>query len=245
MRHWLFMALGAVGAACATAGATAVVSPEPWQNPQAQVDEGPVLPPPPPIPDAEEDTSWATWTTFDVKTAVAPQALAAKASSMVGLNSVRLVAPHLPDDCAGMVRSVYEEHGVRLMGLAQRGDNAVTAMFRRALEHDAVHTHLPAPGDLVFFKETYDRNRDGKANDGLTHVAIVESVSDDGRVSYVHRSGLGIGRSRLSLAAPFDRTMNDFVRPASARIAAATSGELFVAFAAADKLLAKVESPAR
>jgi hypothetical protein len=71
---------------------------------------------------------------------------------------------------------------------------------------------LPSPGDLVFFKETWDRNRDGKMNDGLAHVGVVESIDTDGTVTFVHRSGSGMTRARLNLDAPLDGSRNDFLR---------------------------------
>ena len=41
-------------------------------------------------------------------------------------------------------------------------------------------------GDLVFFSNTYDRNRDGRMNDLFTHVGIVDRVEPDGTVVFLH-----------------------------------------------------------
>ena len=168
--------------------------------------------------------------------APAPNRLAARAASLVGLSTLHLAAPQLPDDCTGLVRAVYEDSGIELMGAGERGDNGVTAMYRLAFERSALHTHAPAPGDLVFFRETYDRNRDGKHNDGLTHVAVVESVDGAGTVTFVHRSGAGVTRAKLNLGSPLDKKRNDFLRPAKKGEPALLTGELFVTYASAARL---------
>jgi hypothetical protein len=92
---------------------------------------------------------------------------------------------------------------------------------------------VPRPGDLAFFRDTYDRNRNGKVDDGVTHVALVESVEGD-RVTLLHR-GRRVERIQMDLSQPSDRSRNDPVRARRQRDRPGTrylSGELFVAFAA-------------
>jgi hypothetical protein len=69
----------------------------------------------------------------------------------------------------------------------------------------------PHAGDLVFFHDTYDRNRDGKLGDRWTHVALVEAVDGD-QVWILHRGGQGILRLRMDLSRPHDEAANDPVR---------------------------------
>lgn len=164
-------------------------------------------------------------------------ALSARAASLVGV-PLKRVAPWLPDDCTGLARAVYEPAGVDLMTDGVPGDNGVTAIHRVARRVGALHRGTPAPGDLVFFRETYDRNRDGLRNDGLTHVAVVESVSADGVVVFVHRGAKGVERSRMKVSEPSSREGNDVLRVASKKEPAKLAGELFVDFAASSKLLA-------
>ena len=189
-----------------------------------------------PAPPTTED--WVGWPLGPrLEPMAAPHnRLAAKAGSLVGLSTLRVVVPHLPDDCTGLVRAVYEDSGIELMGAGVRGDNGVTAMYRLAFEKSALHTQAPAPGDLVFFRETYDRNRDGQHNDGLTHVGVVESVDALGTVTFVHRAGSGVTRAKVNPAAPLDKRRNDFLRPAKRGEPALLTGELFVTFASATKL---------
>ncbi|MFL5358182.1 CHAP domain-containing protein [Archangium sp.] len=165
--------------------------------------------------------------------------IVARAVRLVGVKQLGRVDRGVPDDCSGLVRLAYLEGGIDLVNHGfLNGENAVTAIYRRAETRGALHHHRPRPGDLVFFRETYDRNRDGKRNDGLTHIAVVESVERDGTVTFIHRGSKGIARSRLNLF--FPRThrigqdgpvLNDFLRAASQGQRAWLTGELLVGFA--------------
>jgi hypothetical protein len=190
---------------------------------------------PPPLLEPDEWVSWPV-AARPVEAAQPRSRLASKAASLVGLSTLRVVVPQLPDDCTGLVRAVYEDSGIELMGSGVRGDNGVTAIHRLAFERSALHTQSPSPGDLVFFRETYDRNRDGQHNDGLTHVGVVESVDAAGTVTFVHRSGSGVTRAKLNVAAPLDKKRNDYLRPAKKGEPALLTGELFVTYASAVRL---------
>ena len=61
---------------------------------------------------------------------------------------------------------------------------------------------LPLPGDVAFFHNTYDRNRNGKRDDLWSHVAIVESVDRHGTITLVHKGGKGIRRTMMNLKQP-------------------------------------------
>ena len=92
-------------------------------------------------------------------------------------------------------------------------------------------------GDLVFFHNTYDRNRDGRLNDSLTHVGVVEEVKTDGTVTYVHHAGARILRFRMNLDQPnavrdpkTGRRLNHPLRRASGSQPSMTSGQLFAGY---------------
>jgi hypothetical protein len=165
-----------------------------------------------------------------------------RAQKLVGLASLKKATKKVPDDCSGLVRLAYESAGVELMRDGRPGDNAVTTVHRWALRAGAIHQRTPVAGDLVFFRETYDRNRDGRRNDGLTHIGIVEAVADDGTITFIHRGMSGVARSRLNRAHPEQRldgsgqVLNDFIRARSKKSRAYLAGELFVGFASFDDL---------
>jgi len=165
--------------------------------------------------------------------------IAARASGLVGVSSLRKVDHTVPDDCTGVVRLAYESVGIELMtGLGRAGDNGVSHIYQRARRVGAVHKGRPQPGDLVFFRETYDRDRDGRRDDGLTHVAVVERVEADGSITFVHRGSKGVARGRMDLRHPkvhrargSGAVVNDYLRRASRGSRAYLTGELFAGFA--------------
>ena len=159
-----------------------------------------------------------------------------------GLVGASLTPYSVPDDCSGLVRLVYQSVGIELLSRGSHpGENATSAIYRRARETGALHHHTPQPGDIVFFRETYDRNHDGLRNDGLTHVGVIESVESDGTVVFVHRGSRGVGRSRMNLRAPglhaaHGHVLNDYLRRAEGEERARLTGELFAGYASASRL---------
>jgi hypothetical protein len=127
---------------------------------------------------------------------------------------------------------------VSLRSAAARGDNGVTAFYRYARAKGRVYTRgTPRPGDLVFFRETYDRNRDGRRNDGLTHVALVDKVEPNGTVVVIHRVKRGVVRYRMNLARPdlkkdprTGAVLNDMLRAPGAGKTPVLTGQLFAAY---------------
>ncbi len=166
--------------------------------------------------------------------------VAARASGLVGRS---LANQAVTDDCSGLVRLAYQAVGVELLtqGSLRPGENAASAMYRRAQRTGALHRKTPRPGDIVFFHETYDRNRDGLRNDGVTHVGVIESVAKDGTVVFVHRGGQGVARARMNLRQSQHKSakghlLNDYLRRAEQGERARLTGELFVGYGSAQRL---------
>jgi hypothetical protein len=178
--------------------------------------------------------------------------IAAKARQLVGVHSLHTVDPSVPDDCTGLVRLAYEGAGIELMdGGGVHGDNGVMILYRRARSLGALRQGRPKPGDIVFFRETYDRNRDGRRNDGLTHVGIVERVDASGAVTIVHRGSKGVARTHMNLKRPTihrekrGEVVNDYLRSSSGEQRAYLTGELFAGFAAPEPWMRARRSPPR
>lgn len=168
----------------------------------------------------------------------ARQDAVAEAQRLVGKKRIEVNGRRFGDDCTGLVRAVFEPLGVDLLSRAEAGDNGVTAMWRFAARHGRVfHGGRPLPGDLVFFKDTYDLNRDGRLDDGLTHVGLVEDVEADGTVVVIHRVARGVVRYRMNLAAPTQarsadgRKLNDWLRTEAPGAKPRLTGELFAGYA--------------
>lgn len=100
------------------------------------------------------------------------------------------------DDCSGFVEGVMTASGVPVYG-------SVKDLWERAEAMGATH-HDPIPhiGDLVFFDNTWDRNKNGREDDPKTHIAIVLDVDPDGTVWMAHR-GSRHAVIRMNLLDPF------------------------------------------
>jgi hypothetical protein len=166
---------------------------------------------------------------------------ATRASLWVGLPSLRRVSHSVNDDCSGLANLAYRRQGLSLMPEhTLPGENGVAAIYRKARSLGSLHS-TPRAGDLVFFRETYDRNRDGRRNDGLTHIGVVERVERDGTVTFVHRAGGGVKRSKLHLHQPAlrrdakGRVLNDYLRRTEKSTHPRLAGELLAGFATVDQ----------
>jgi peptidoglycan DL-endopeptidase CwlO len=162
----------------------------------------------------------------------------AAARELVGSPQVKLAGRSWPDDCTGLVQAVYAKAGLSFRGARVAGDNGVTALYRYARTHGRVYIRgQPRPGDLVFFRETYDQNRDGRRNDGLTHVGLVDGIEEDGTVVIIHRVKRGVVRYRMNLAKPNLRrdprtgeVLNDLLRAPGVGKVPVLTGQLFAAY---------------
>jgi hypothetical protein len=160
------------------------------------------------------------------------------ARALIGQPRIQVGKKRYPSDCTGLVRAVFDEVGIDLFSNARRGENGVKAIYRFAEAHGRIYTGGRAvAGDLVFFHDTYDRNRDGRRNDRLTHVALVERVEDDRTVWIIHRVRRGVVRYRMNLDQPdlrFDksgRVLNDYLRVAAPGHRDVLTAQLFTAYA--------------
>lgn len=146
-------------------------------------------------------------------------------------------------DCSGLVMAAYSAAGIPLDAYlsvdSRKGESLVAQLFHGLVQRGMVHTHkVPEVGDIVFFDNTFDRNRDGRANDPLTHVGIVESVKADGTVIVIHHARGGALRTRLNLFHPERRrdpktgqALNHYLRFADGKKKKRLAGELFAGFA--------------
>ncbi len=123
------------------------------------------------------------------------------ADGLVGQSRVSIDKKTYRADCSGFVRGVYEQAGLSFGG-GEGKENDTTTIYRFVMEHGRVSMKDPQPGDLVFFDNTYDKNGDGKMNDQLTHVGIVDKILKNGTVVFIHFYGKTIIRSRMNLDYP-------------------------------------------
>lgn len=108
------------------------------------------------------------------------------------------------DDCSGFAAAVYNRAGAPLTGNTR-------SMWELAQSLGNTHKRKrPEVGDLIFFDNTWDRNKNGRWDDDLTHVAVVIKVDADGTIRFAH-SGTSKGRAiqYLNLQRPHDKRDDD------------------------------------
>jgi peptidoglycan DL-endopeptidase CwlO len=160
------------------------------------------------------------------------------ARALLGVQRIALNGKRYSNDCSGFVRAVFDYSRIDLMSDGRPGDSGTQAIYRYALRHGEVYRNRhPQPGDLVFFRDTYDKHRDGRRNNGLTHVGIVDSIDPDGTVSVIHRVRRGVVRYRMNLSRPHlhldpanGQMLNDYLRIAGKQTKPALTGELFAIY---------------
>lgn len=175
------------------------------------------------------------------------EAIARATAKLVGARTIRTGNRTVSYDCAGVTRAIYLSQGHDLYeGSGGTGQpNGVRLIYEHVRKNGQIHRG-PAvrPGDLVFFDNTWDFNKDGMLNDPLTHVGIVEEVDQDGTVVFISRVSNAIERYRMNLRVPDaargadGRILNDYLRRKKASDSRGTvylTGQLFAGFGSLDE----------
>jgi hypothetical protein len=97
-------------------------------------------------------------------------------------------------DCSNFARAVYwKAMGIDLFyesvnsGAGHSGmRSGCELLFHFFRKKQRYTSKKPRMGDIVFFDNTYDKNRNQRWDDPLTHVGVVISVAKDGTVEFVH-----------------------------------------------------------
>ncbi len=164
-----------------------------------------------------------------------PAPVAAMAATPPALPATTPDASYDSELAAAYVRAVYELNETSVGPT----DGSIVDIYRHAQNEGRIyHATRPAIGDLVFFHNTWDRNGDGRNNDWYTHVAIVESVADNGTVGVLGYVDDRVARTWLNLEAADSEsldgsTANTRMRrrtDADAEYTQYLAGELFAGF---------------
>jgi len=122
-----------------------------------------------------------------------------------GARRISVRGRNFPADCTGTVLALYWYAGIDLSSpLADYQGNGVARLYHFLEDAGMLHqSSNPAPGDIIFWDNTYDRNNDGKPNDYLTHTGMVVETKADGTIVYVHHNyRKGVVFARMNLQRP-------------------------------------------
>ncbi|MGL5255315.1 MAG: CHAP domain-containing protein [Brevinema sp.] len=122
-------------------------------------------------------------------------------------------------DCSGYISFIFHWSGLDLLQLYGIAPNGVSAIWLGLSSYgfEVKGKDLQA-GDIVFFHNTTDRNRNGKRDDAFTHIGIVEKVDSTGTIVFAHLGSKGVVRAKMNLYLPETRRldgdiiMNDYLR---------------------------------
>jgi len=111
------------------------------------------------------------------------------------------------DDCSGFVCAALSRAGMPMEGNTR-------SLWEWASDRRLVHHKKdPRLGDLVFFDNTYDRNKNGRWDDLLSHIAVVIEIDRDGTMTLAH-GGTSKGRTtmKMNLHRPDSPEVNSYLR---------------------------------
>ena len=94
-------------------------------------------------------------------------------------------------DCSGFVSAVYGKVGISI-------DGSVRYIYDSSKKKRTLRKE-PRIGDLVFFDNTFDANKNGAFDDMLTHIAVVEKIESSGRITMIHLGSKGVVRIYMNL----------------------------------------------
>ena len=108
--------------------------------------------------------------------------------SLVGKETLVVKGVTYPADCTGVVRAAYAFADIDLAYHFGRYEgNGVRRIYMTLHEQGLLYaTSYPAPGDIIFWDNTWDADGNKKADDELTHIGLVVAAGQDGAISYLH-----------------------------------------------------------
>ncbi len=107
-------------------------------------------------------------------------------------------------DCSGFVAFVFHLTGLNLLEIYGKGDSGVSAIWDGLEEFGLIlePKEKLLPGDIVFFDNTADINRNLFWDDKLSHIGMVESIDEYGTITYTHYGSKGVVRAKMNLSHP-------------------------------------------
>ncbi len=163
------------------------------------------------------------------------RAVQTHASQMEGRKHIPRTQNRHRNDCSGTIHAFFEQLGYRIP--LSMNVNRVSGTHHLAKSGPPIKSirniHV---GDLVYFHQTYDRNKNRRADDPYTHIALIIKISQNGNVSLLHhRSGkiyidiMNLKRKK-TIYAKGQKTINPILRSSSADFDQANLAELVGGF---------------
>lgn len=126
------------------------------------------------------------------------------AKESVGLQTVPSVkGKRFLNDCIGFVNYVYYRAGFDLVKAYGNGRGGVSSLYDGLRKHHFIFdAKTAAPGDIIFFDNTYDINRNGSWDDPLSHIGIIVGIEKHNTLVYIHNASHGVEEDHINLYYP-------------------------------------------
>ncbi|MCX7821651.1 MAG: C40 family peptidase [Brevinematales bacterium] len=126
------------------------------------------------------------------------------AKESIGLSYVPNVkGKNFTCDCIGFVRYVYYSAGVDITQIFGNGRGGVSSLYDGMEKRGWVYNEFPPTvGDLIFFDNTFDANRNRKWDDELTHIGIISGFGKHNTIFYIHYASGKVKEDRINLSYP-------------------------------------------
>ena len=124
------------------------------------------------------------------------------AMDLVGKDRLEVRGRTFTLDCTGVVLAAYWGAGYDLLPLFNRETgNGVKRLHDMAKTGGTLKSSgLPAPGDIIIWDDTYDKDGNGAWGDEFTHNGMVLAVEPNGQITYLHHNyARGIVLARMNL----------------------------------------------
>ncbi len=125
------------------------------------------------------------------------------AAGLVGSRMVTIGGQSFRADCSGFVSAAYHVIGLDLIDPSVPGGSGTELIYRSLKARGRVRSGPSlAPGDLLFFHNTWDRNGNRLRDDRFTHVGLVQRIESDGRAVFLHFASGGVTEGVINLRHP-------------------------------------------
>lgn len=147
----------------------------------------------------------------------ARRAIVQQAVALLETRDLKSLGSGFRNDCSGFIHGVFVMSGYRIQYRHVRKDRSLSeSLYLTLLDKGLVYSEgYPNIGDVAFYGNTVSSGRNAE---GITHVALVERVADDGTVHLIHYASGRVSRLRMNLRHPRERAdengriINDYIR---------------------------------
>ncbi|MCP4871054.1 MAG: CHAP domain-containing protein [Proteobacteria bacterium] len=154
---------------------------------------------------------------------------------LLGDAKVRVGERSYRSDCSGFVTAAFDSVQMAIADPGVDANSGTETIYKTLRARGRIHNKkVPEPGDIAFFHNTWDRNGNKVRDDRFSHVALVESVGDDGTVTLIHYASGKVKRDKMNLKHPNDARdpetgdpWNSYMRRGGGKV---LTGQLFYRF---------------